>query len=248
MSFLKKIFGKEEKLDPIDLSRMKVDFHSHLIPNIDDGSKSIEESIQMLKTFKKLGYQKVITTPHVMSDFYKNESATILDGRDQIRKQLKELKIDIEFEAAAEYYLDESLEDKIARGDILTFGDKYVLFELPFFSEPPNLSQIIFQFQTNGYKPILAHPERYGFWYKDFEKYRELKDKGVLLQLNILSLIGHYSPETQKISEKLIKEDLISFLGSDCHNYHHLELIEIARRKKSLHDLMNSGLLLNQSL
>lgn len=248
MSFLKKIFGKEEKLDPIDLSRMKVDFHSHLIPNIDDGSKSMEESIQMLKTFKKLGYQKVITTPHVMSDFYKNESATILDGRDQIRKQLKELKIDIEFEAAAEYYLDESLEDKIAQGDILTFGDKYVLFELPFFSEPPNLSQIIFQFQTNGYKPILAHPERYGFWYKDFEKYRELKDKGVLLQLNILSLIGHYSPETQKISEKLIKEDLISFLGSDCHNYHHLELIEIARRKKSLHDLMNSGLLLNQSL
>ncbi len=248
MSFLKRIFGKEEKLEPVDLAQLKVDFHSHLIPGIDDGSKSMEESIKMLKTFKELGYQKVITTPHVMSDFYKNESSTIIEGRDQIRNKLKELNIHIEFEAAAEYYLDESLGDKITKGDILSFGDKYVLFELPFFSEPPNLSQIVFQFQTNGYKPILAHPERYSFWYKDFEKYRELKEKGVFLQLNILSLIGHYSPETQKIAEKLIKENLISFIGSDCHNSHHLELIEIARRKKSLYELINSGYLLNKTL
>ena len=123
-----------------------------------------------------------------------------------------------------------------------------MLFELPFMAEPPNLALAIFEMQTNGYKPILAHPERYGYWYNDFEKYQELKDKGVHLQLNILSLIGHYSPETKKIAEKLIDFNLISFLGTDCHNHGHINLIEIARTKKHLHQLLSSGYLLNHTL
>ena len=159
-----------------------------------------------------------------------------------------ESKIEIDFEAAAEYYLDENFEQKIESGELLTFGDKYVLFELPFMSEPPNLDATIFSLQTNGYKPILAHPERYGFWYNDFNRYLEMKDKGVHLQLNILSLIGHYSPETKKISERLIDEGLISFLGSDCHNVGHQQLIEIARTKPYLHTLIESGSLLNHTL
>jgi tyrosine-protein phosphatase YwqE len=144
--------------------------------------------------------------------------------------------------------LDETLEPKIKAKEVLTFGDNYVLFELPFMAEPPNLASAIFEMQTNGYKPILAHPERYGFWYKDFEKYREMKDKGVHLQLNMLSLIGHYSPETQKIAEKLVDEGLISFLGSDCHNQVHQEMIEIARTKPYMHKLIESGKLLNHTL
>ena len=119
---------------------------------------------------------------------------------------------------------------------------------LPFVAEPPNLAATIFELQTNGYKPILAHPERYGFWYNTFNKYHEMKDKGVALQLNILSLIGHYSPETRKIAERMIDENLISFLGSDCHNLHHLELIEEARTKNYLHKLVDSGLLQNKVL
>ena len=151
-------------------------------------------------------------------------------------------------EAAAEYYLDEYLDEKIRSKSLLTFGQNHVLFELPFIAEPPNLSATIFDLQTNGYKPILAHPERYGFWYNSFEKYYEMKEKGVSLQLNILSLIGHYSPETRKIAERMIDENLISFLGSDCHNAHHLGLIKEARTKKYLHKLLDSGLLKNEEL
>lgn len=248
MSWLSRLFRREEKLDPIDLGILKTDFHSHLIPGIDDGAKNLEDSIVMIRRFKELGYKKLITTPHVMSDFYKNSPEIILKGLESVKQELQKQKIEIEVEAAAEYYLDEALEEKIKTNSVLTFGDNYVLFELPFIAEPPNLASIIFELQTNGYRPILAHPERYSFWYNDFDKYHELTEKGVHLQLNILSLIGHYSPETRKISERLIDEGLITFLGSDCHHSMHQDLMEIARTKKHLHQLIQSGVLLNSSL
>lgn len=248
MGFLDRLFRKEPVLAPADLSVLKSDVHSHLIPGIDDGSKSMVDSIAMIRRFKELGFSKITTTPHVMSDFYKNTPETILGGLKEVRKELEANHIKVEMFAAAEYYLDESLEAKIQNKEMLTIGDNYVLFELPFMSEPPNLASAIFELQTNGYKPILAHPERYGFWYNDFNKYHELKDKGVHLQLNMLSLIGHYSPETKKIAERMVDENLITFLGTDCHNQGHLDLIEIARTKKHLHKLLDSGLLLNHTI
>lgn len=248
MSWFSKLFKKEEILPAAELSGLKVDMHSHLIPGIDDGSKSIEDSIEMLRKFKSMGYKKVITTPHVMSDFYRNTPEIILGGMKDVQQELKRQNIDIEFEAAAEYYLDENLPSKVEDGSLLTFGNNYVLFELPFITEPPNFSSFIFELQTNGYKPILAHPERYGFWYKDFEKFRNVKDRGVDLQLNILSLVGHYGPEAQKIAEQLIDENLITFLASDCHNVMHQQGLELARTKKYFHKLLNSGLLKNSEL
>jgi len=248
MGILSKLFRREKVMDPINLGVLKVDFHSHLIPGIDDGSKDIEDSIQMIRRFKELGYQKLITTPHVMSDFYKNDPEIILSGLENLKEELKKQNIEIEIEAAAEYYLDEELENKVKSKEVLTFGDNYLLFELPFVSEPPNLASTVFEMQTNGYKPILAHPERYGFWYKDFDKYHELRNKGVFMQLNILSLIGHYSPETKKIAERMIDEDLISFIGTDCHHMIHLDLLEVARTKEYLHKLINSDRLKNKEL
>lgn len=248
MSLFSRIFKKEKVFPPADLSVLKTDVHSHLIPAIDDGSKSMDDSISMIRRFKEFGFTKVTTTPHVMSDFYKNTPEIILGGLEEVKKELTKNKINVSMSAAAEYYLDENLEEKIKNKELLTIGENYVLFELPFMSEPPNLASTIFDLQTNGYKPILAHPERYGFWYQDFEKYRELKDKGVHLQLNILSLMGHYSPETKKIAERLVDEELISFLGTDCHNHGHLNLVEVARTKEHLHKLLNSGLLLNHTI
>jgi tyrosine-protein phosphatase YwqE len=248
INWLKSLFSSSEPLEPADLSVLKADMHSHLIPAIDDGSKSLEDSLEMIRKFKALGYQKLITTPHVMSDFYKNDPESILGGLEKLKQYLEEQAVDIRMEAAAEYYLDERLQELVEAENLLTFGDKQVLFELPFIAEPPNLKQVIFEMQTRGYKPILAHPERYGFWYKDFDRYVELHDQGVQLQLNMLSLIGHYSPQTQKIAERLIDEELISFLGSDCHNAHHLELIEQARRTPYFHKLLDSGKLKNSFL
>tara|TARA_B110000503_G_C7150813_1_gene415079 strand:+ start:724 stop:1470 length:747 start_codon:yes stop_codon:yes gene_type:complete len=248
MSWFSKLFKKEPVLEPADLSRLKTDLHSHLIPAIDDGSKSLDDSINMIRTFKEMGYQKIITTPHVMSDFYKNTPEIILGGLEKVKAELERQNIEIEIEAAAEYYLDETLEPQVKGGKLLTFGKNYLLFELPFMAEPPNLASFIFELQTNGYVPILAHPERYGFYYKEFDKYRDLKEKGVHLQLNILSLVGHYGPEAQKIAERLIDEGLISFLGSDCHNTMHQQEIEIARTKPYFHKLLNSDKLKNSEL
>lgn len=248
MNWLKKWFAPKVDLPAADLGRLEVDMHSHLIPAIDDGSQSIEDSLAMIRRFAELGYRKLVTTPHVMSDFYRNSPEIILGGLEKVRLRLKQENINIELNAAAEYYLDENLEKLVSEKEVLTLSDNFVLFELPFIAEPPNFKSIIFELQTQGYRPVLAHPERYGFWYNDFQKYRDLHDQGVHLQLNMLSLIGHYSPETQKIAEKLVDENLISFLGSDCHNLFHLDLIERARKTPHLHKLLDSGKLLNANL
>lgn len=242
------IFRSKPDLPPIDLGKVEVDMHSHLIPGIDDGARVVEDSLQMIRRFSELGYRKLVTTPHVMSDFYKNTPETILGGLETVKARLKQEGINMEIEAAAEYYLDEGFEKLVQEKNLLTMGDNYVLFELPFVAEPPNFKSILFELQTQGYKPILAHPERYGFWYNDFDRYRELHDQGIDLQLNILSLIGHYSPQTKKIAEQMVKEGLVTFLGSDCHNVHHQELIEIARKTEAIHQLVESGKLKNNSL
>ena len=151
---------KQAKLDPIDFSNIKVDIHSHLIPGIDDGAKSVEDSLALIKELVKYGYKKIITTPHVMSDLYKNDSTTIISGLEKIRKRLKEESIDIEFEAAAEYYVDYDFEQRIGKEKFLTFGDNYLLIEFSFLEAPRNLYDIIFKLQLEGYKLVLAHPAR----------------------------------------------------------------------------------------
>ena len=115
MGLFGSIFSKKEsQRDPIDLSVFKVDMHSHLIPGIDDGSKSMDETIVMLAKFESLGYKKVITTPHIMSDYYKNTPEIILGKLEEVKKAAKELNLSIEIEAAAEYYFDETLLEKLS--------------------------------------------------------------------------------------------------------------------------------------
>jgi tyrosine-protein phosphatase YwqE len=243
---LKWFSKKEEELEPLDFSILKTDIHSHFIPGIDDGSPDMETTISLIKEMQQLGFKKVITSPHVMSDFYQNTSETILSGLNKVRSELKAQSIPIEIEAAAEYYIDFEFEQKIGKEKFLTFGGNYILVELSFIEEPRNLFDIIFKLQLEGYKVVLAHPERYA--YHRMEDYNELKNRGVLLQMNLLSLIGYYSPQVQKKTEKLIEDNLVSFVGTDCHNMHHAELYEKCHTKKAWHELVNSGMLLNSAL
>ncbi|HET6245698.1 MAG: capsular biosynthesis protein [Bacteroidetes bacterium] len=248
MSFISSLFFPKPKFAPADLSVLKCDIHSHLIPGIDDGAQVMEESLQIIDYFKSQGYQKLITTPHVMSDYYKNTPEIILSGLAKLREAVKNAGIEIELEAAAEYYLDFDFEQKIDQNKLLTFGDKYVLFELGFLSPSDSLNNAIFLMQTNGYKPVLAHPERYTYWYRDFNKYYELKEKGVLFQMNINSLTGHYSLDTKKIAERMVDEDMIELLGSDCHNMNHVNLLEQCRKEKYLNKILKKENLLNSQL
>lgn len=243
------ILKKKKRLpSPVDLSILNCDIHSHFIPGIDDGSTSIENSVEMITEIYNLGYKKIITTPHIMSDYFKNTPEIILEGLGKVKAALKNANIPIKIEAAAEYYLDFDFERKLDEEKILTFGDNYLLFEISYLNPPDNLDGIIFKLQTLGYKPVLAHPERYNYFHKTFNIYENLIDKGVLLQLNINSLTGHYSIPTKKAAEKMIDKNMISFLGSDCHHMGHLELIKKSVYEKPLQELIESGKLLNASL
>lgn len=238
-----KLFRSEPPLPPADLSVLGTDFHSHLIPGIDDGAETLEQSLDLIERIAGLGYKKIITTPHVMSDFYRNTPEIIREGLVKVKQGIEARGLDVEVEAAAEYYLDFEFEESIGQKEILTFGDKYVLFELPFVGEPQMFEGILFKLQSNGYKPILAHPERYGFWAGNWDKYQEIADKGAILQLNLTSLSGHYSQEVQQVAEKLIEMDLIGAVGTDCHNQGHLDRVEVARTNKYLHQLLEKDLI-----
>ncbi|HWY98322.1 MAG TPA: CpsB/CapC family capsule biosynthesis tyrosine phosphatase [Bacteroidia bacterium] len=239
---------KQPKLPTLELSVLRTDMHSHFIPGIDDGAKDMEDSLAMLKGMQELGYKKVITTPHIMTDGYRNTPEIILSGLEKVKQAAKEAGIDIEIEAAAEYYLDYEFEKKLKDGNVLTFGAKYLLWEIPFINPPDNINDIVFEMASRGYRPILAHVERYGFWQNNFEKYQELADRGIYLQMNINSITGHYSAQTRKAAQWLIDKDLISFVGSDCHRMDHIELMKIALKDKHFQKLLNSTKLLNKTL
>ncbi|MEN0003601.1 MAG: CpsB/CapC family capsule biosynthesis tyrosine phosphatase [Bacteroidota bacterium] len=201
---------------------MKIDMHSHLIPGIDDGAPDMDTAIMLIEGLKELGIERIITTPHVMSDLYPNTSATILSGRDEVRRELQQRGIHIGFDAAAEYLLDEGFEAKLQADNLLTFGNQHVLVEMSFVAPPPNLENLLFQLQVKGYRPIMAHPERYLYWHATKEKYTALKEKGVQLQLNMLSLTGYYGESVKAVANYMLKKGLVDYLGTDLHHEQHL--------------------------
>lgn len=244
MGIFKSLFQSKTNKTPYDLSDLKVDVHSHLIPGIDDGSQSMDETIGMLLRFVDLGYKKVITTPHIMQDHYPNTPDIINNGLDKVREEIIKLNIPISIEVAAEYYFDEFLFEKIKSKNILTFGDNFVLFEFSFVSKPHNVDQLIFDFKTNDYNPILAHYERYPYFFDGGTEYvQQLKDKGLKIQLNLNSLTGHYGKPIQKQAEMLVDNKLVDLVGTDCHRIEHLDILESNLKGEYFHKLSELDLL-----
>lgn len=217
---------KKKKAETTDL---RVDVHSHLLPGLDDGVKSFEQAEEIIRKFVQLGYTKLITTPHVMSDTYRNSPETIVPRLTELQHHLAGKGITIELGAAAEYYLDEELMAMLERNaPLLTFGEKYLLFETNFLTAPMNLRDFIFVASTKGYRPVLAHPERYQYLQNDLELQQELLDRGVLFQLNISSFTGYYSKPVQITANRMVERGMVHFLGSDCHHLQHVNLISTA--------------------
>ncbi len=166
-----------------------------------------------------------------------------------MKEVIKQSGIKLELEAAAEYYFDEFFLKYIKDETLLTLGDKYVLFELPAMSKPPQVEDAVFDLILKGYKPILAHPERYSFYQEPgLVSLEKLKSMGVLFQLNALSLVGFYSPKVQRFAKQLIKNNWIDFIGSDMHNQRYFEAFQNAIQCEQYQKLCASGLLLNNTL
>jgi len=207
-------------------SLVDVDIHSHLIPNIDDGAKDMERSIELILSLKEMGYKKLITTPHV-SDMFLNSTQDILEGYTVLKEELAHRKIEIEIEVAAEYYADENFEELLAKRDLLTFGkEKYLLFELSYFTPPQDLESLIYDIKLAGYRPVLAHPERYVYLHDNLEEYRNIRDMGVLFQINLTSIVNYYSDEVTKSVKQLIVNGMVDFIGSDTHHRRHVKFLK----------------------
>jgi tyrosine-protein phosphatase YwqE len=248
MSILGNIFTSKRLSQPINLAMVGTDVHSHFIPGIDDGVASLSESIGLIKEMHALGYRKIITTPHIQGEIFKNTPEIILSGLENVRKALKDEGINIQLEAAAEYLLDDQFNEKLQANNLLTFGSKHILVELSYFSPHPNLFNFIFDLQIEGYKVILAHPERYSYWFNDFKKYEELKNRGVFFQINMISLGGYYSAMVKKNAEKLVDAGMIDFVGTDMHNSNYLQGLNHAQYEKYLDKLLSSGKIMNGKL
>jgi len=228
------------------VSPLEIDIHSHLLPGLDDGVKTFEEAEEIIVQFKRMGYKKIITTPHVMSDAYRNTADRILDRLAELKNHLTLKGIEIEIEAAAEYYLDEHLFKLIETNQkLLTFGRNYLLFETNFLTEPLNLKEFIFLATTKGYSVVLAHPERYLYLQNNAEKIEDLIDRNVLFQINISSITGYYSKQVQQLATKLIERKWVHFLGSDCHHLNHVSLMEQATKMRHYRQALSLPLLNN---
>lgn len=230
----------------IDLSVLNTDIHSHLIPGIDDGSPDMDTSLALLKELEMLGYKKIITTPHVKTEYFQNDVTKLDDLCERLRRAARFEGIKLDIEVGAEHLLDEGVNQRIKNGQFKTFGDNYLLVELPFMFPPFGLDGYIFELQLAGYKLILAHPERYLYWLNDFNQFIRLKDSGVLFQVNIISLGNYYGKEVYNLAKKLIDNNMVELLGTDTHSAKHIEAVRKSCSSSLLKKLLESGRIINK--
>jgi protein-tyrosine phosphatase len=246
MRFFRK---RNAALDIADYSILNADIHSHLLPGIDDGSPDFETSIELIRGMKSLGYKKLFTTPHIMWDVYKNTNDIILERLQELKGRLTDEQIDIEIQAAAEYFIDDHLGELVERKEpLLSFGNNLVLVEFSMVSQPFEWKKTLFEMQIQGYQPVIAHPERYTYLDRNKNFYDELKNAGYLFQLNILSLNGQYGNSVTELARYLTKKGYYDLIGTDLHHFRHLEALKNPSVFSSLQQLLDSGKILNPTL
>ncbi|MFC6099395.1 tyrosine-protein phosphatase [Olivibacter domesticus] len=216
------MFSLFKKQGHTDLQWMGTDIHSHLLPGIDDGVQTLVTSIDFIKKLQALGLSRFIITPHVYDEVYPNTPEIIAAVHHTLTDELRKENIDAYTFAAAEHMLGEQFASLLKNNRLNTFPNNFLLIEMPWLAEPMQLEQTIFEIVTKGYKPIMAHPERYTFYFQKPQAYHRLKELGCLLQLNLLSPTGYYGKEVAKATMYLIKNGLYDLVGTDLHHERHL--------------------------
>lgn len=197
-----------------------IDIHSHLLYGIDDGSRSIVESAYIIKSLSEIGYTDIILTPHfINSSSYMSTRENNLDLLDRLKVELVKHQIPVNLYLGNEIYIDSDIIKLFKEGIISSLNDsKYLLIELPMSGENEIYYDVFLDLINMGYKVVLAHPERYISFQKDFNKVYELKEIGVLFQCNVGSILGDYGSHAKKTIKRLLKEHLITFMGTDIHH------------------------------
>ena len=227
-------FAKRKYL--VDYLNNFVDIHNHILPGIDDGAKTVEDSIALIKGFGEFGVCRFIATPHIMHNYYDNDVSSINSSLDQLRNVLLEKDFkNVSIEAAAEHMIDDNFEVLLSENRVMAMRREYLLVEMSYLQSSLNFDDAISKTMKHGLFPILAHPERYAYLHRDFKKYEKYKKEGILFQLNLLSLGDYYSPEVRKTAQWLLQNGHIDFVASDAHHMHHIErLKEIQLTEKQI--------------
>lgn len=231
-----------------------IDIHSHLLYGIDDGSKSIEESISIISKLNKIGIKDIILTPHYINgSSYVSSRKKNLELLSNLKNELKNNNIDTNLYLGNEIYIDEDIKNLVKKGEISPLNDtKYLLIELPMSGDKENYIDIFLELIELGYTVILAHPERYYSIQKDYNLIYEILEIGVILQANIGSILGDYGKSAKKTLKKLLKDDFITFFGTDIHHekkdYAFLDKAKSKLRKYISEDKINKLLYENASI
>lgn len=221
-----------------------VDIHSHLLPGIDDGAKDEEDSLFLINALKGYGFSQFITTPHVLTGVWNNTKSGILSKEASTKELLEKAAVQNPFKAAAEYLIDDTFQRLIQAEELLTIKDNYVLVEMSYLNAPMQLYDVIFEIQIAGYKPVLAHPERYMFYHFKFAEYEKLKRAGCLFQINLLSVTGYYGKPVLDAAKKLLDNNMIDFTGSDAHHVRHVEAFKnpvLLKQQENLVKALNNN-------
>ena len=239
---------KKKVFPATDYFPIVTDIHSHILPGIDDGAPDVDTSILLIEGLMNLGITQSVATPHIIGDLYRNDAATINKALALIKDALDEKQIDFKITAAAEYMLDSYfLELLYSKTPLLTIKNNLLLTEFSYADKPYNVEQILFNIITEGYQPILAHPERYGYYHNDLKQYNYLNELGFVFQVNLLSLTGYYGKPAARAANYILKNNLASFVGTDLHHERHLNALS-DNKNKTLFEEALKGKIFNEDM
>lgn len=208
------------------------DVHCHILPGVDHGSQSVEQSLEMLEAEMQMGINRVICTSHVTAETFENTPESLTNAYNILCKAVEEAGLDIELHVSAEYRIDEYWDTQYAQGNILPMPGKFILMENSFQQELLQLDELMFDLMVKGYRPILAHPERYGYYSHRHQRLEKLHSAGVKFQVNLLSLAGYFGQGPRETAVWLVKHGLVDMFATDMHDMKHAKVIQDYLRSK----------------
>lgn len=221
-----------KKSEPARLP-FKTDIHCHIVPGVDDGSPDVETSVELVKRMGEWGIERIIATPHITEATFENTPEILDPALDELLDGLRAKGVNIPVSRASENRIDDFFREQFAAGQITPYPNNYILVENSFIQEPWDLDQFLFDLKIKGYHPILAHPERFHYYFDEHpERYDAIHRAGTYFQINVLSLAGAYSKQEKRAAEKLIEKGYVDFLGTDLHNFRHADAIDAYLRTK----------------
>lgn len=218
------------------------DIHCHIVPGVDDGSPDVATSLELVGRMVSWGVTRIIATPHMTQDTFENTPDVLDPALAELQAAAAGPFPELDITRTCEHRIDDFFISQLEKGLILPYPGNYILVENSFVQEPWNLDQLLFDLKIKGYKPIMAHPERFLYYHSKRDRYRALHNAGNLFQINLLSLAGHYGKATKQMAEWLVNEGFVDFIGTDLHKHSHADSIEAYLSSRDYRKLRDSGI------